>query len=260
MTETRSRHRFYVPVEVKPGEVISLPGETSRQIRRVLRLSIGDEVTLFNGTGFETVARIIDVSRSHVDVKPVGKTVAGTVPGQPDVHLGLGLLKADRFDLVVQKATELGVRSVTPIECERSVVSLSADRAQSRRARWERISIEALEQSGRADFVKVRDPIRLSDAPEQFRSSRKLVAWEQANGRSLVTSLAQDDSAVDILVGPEGGFSETEVAQLGAHGFEPVSLGSLILRSETAAICALAMIRAVAEIGRADSLAGPGGR
>jgi 16S rRNA (uracil1498-N3)-methyltransferase len=242
---SRRRHRFFVPELPQEAAIATLSSSVSHQINRVLRLRADDQIVLFRGDGYDVDAKIVEISGSSVSVEIVGEPVPGIVAGRPSIHLGQALLKSDRFDLVVQKATELGVERITAVENDHSVVSLSADRAQSRRERWEKIAVEALEQCDRSDTVSIEGPVQFQDFLDRAESGLKLIAAERTGTALLSDFNWSDVDHVTVLVGPEGGFSERELFVADHAGFEPVSLGSTILRSETAGIASVAMIRAL---------------
>lgn len=250
MPDRNSLHRFYTESRLAKGTRISLDEHVSKQIRRVLRLRTDDRVMLFDGHGLEATARIVSSGRDEATVEVETDPESGLVAPPPSVHLGLALLKSDKFELVIQKATELGVTSITPLESERSVVSLPADRARSRLERWRRIVREALEQSGRADRVEILEPVSFVDALSAIDGDRQVIAWEQESKRALADAVDGRESTVAILIGPEGGFTEQEVSSARSAGFEPVSLGSLILRSETAAIASVSIVRTASDLHR----------
>lgn len=251
MTEQRPRHRFYCDTSLAAGAAVTLHGDISEQIRKVLRLRAGDQVGLFDGQGSEALARITGIGRDQVDLEVISEPQAGRTGGRPEIHLGVALLKADRFEMVIQKATELGVASITPLETQRSVVSLPADRARSRLERWRRIAVEALEQSGRSDWVAVREPVRFPDAIDAPDAELRLIAWEDEKVWTVEQVVEGDPASVLVLIGPEGGFTPDEADLAREAGFQSVSLGALILRSETAAIASVAMIRALAGLRQA---------
>jgi 16S rRNA (uracil1498-N3)-methyltransferase len=245
--ERRGLHRFRVHGPISRGIRVELSENQRRQIRKVLRLVSDDRIIVFDGKGMESVARLELSGRSEVAAEVVEEPYPGTVPGVPVIHLFLALIKGDRFDLAVQKATELGVSSITPIVTTRSVVRLSADRARSRLERWRTIAVEALEQSGRADDIEIREPLSFVEALEEVSDGARLIAWEGERDRVLARVLDESMASVALFVGPEGGFTEEEVALAIARGVQPVSLGPLILRAETAAIAVPGMIRAAFE-------------
>ncbi|MDI3339515.1 MAG: 16S rRNA (uracil(1498)-N(3))-methyltransferase [Sphaerobacter sp.] len=241
-------HRFYVPIPLVPGATVDLPEPQSHQIARVLRLGAGDMVVLFNGDGTE-VPGTIRASRARCVTLELGAPRPGRPEPQPAVHLAHGLLKADRFDWVVQKATELGVARITPLATSRSVVSLPPDRAQQRRERWQRIAIEAAEQSGRVTVPVVAAPARLDELLPLMAHTPALLCWERESAPLRLAPLPPAGPLL-VLVGPEGGFTRDEVDAAVAAGAHTVSLGPLILRSETAAVAALAGIYTLAGAAR----------
>jgi 16S rRNA (uracil1498-N3)-methyltransferase len=240
------RYRFYVQSPLEAGTQVTLSERVSTQIFRVLRLRIGDVILLFDGGGLEREAKIVEAGRKSVIAEISSNSARGVVPKPPRLHLGQALLKSDKFDLVVQKATELGVSTVTAVENERCVVSLPVDRAGARLERWERIAIEALEQSERADFVLVEGPTTFADMVSESMSELKLIAAERSCSQQLWDFIVPDLRDVTILVGPEGGYTDRELEIADRAGFQEVSLGPTILRSETAGIATIAMIRALA--------------
>ncbi len=236
-------HRFYVSESLAEEAVVTLPRDRSLQIAKVLRLRPGDEVVLFDGRGGEYPSRLIEVSPERTVVS-IGPRSAGRADPLPAIHLAPALLKADKFDWVVQKATELGVAAITPVITERTVISLAADRAGRRRERWQRIAIEAAEQSGRTRVPEVADPIPFTTLLERTPGAPTLQFWEGEREQGLTRVLSADGGPLLVLVGPEGGFTLGEVQTAIEAGARTVSLGPLILRSETAAIAGVAMILA----------------
>ncbi|MEX2425830.1 MAG: 16S rRNA (uracil(1498)-N(3))-methyltransferase [Thermomicrobiaceae bacterium] len=244
MSSGGGKHRFFVPVDLESAEHVELPERVSHQISRVLRLRPGDAIRLFDGRGNEASARICEIDKRSAVAEVSDGPIPGLRAGPPDIHLGIALIKSDRFDQALQKVTELGVTSITGIETTRSVVSLSADRARSRHERWQRIVIEALEQCERADTVDVNGPVTMQEFVLSAGSGARFIAAERANASALIELLPEDSEQLYLLIGPEGGFTDDEVAFAEQAGFTPVSLGPTILRSETAAIAAVSVVRA----------------
>lgn len=246
MTIDWPRDRFYVDQPLTPGNQLELPDHVARQVNRVLRLKAGDSIVLFNGDGTDRLATIIESTRKHVRVDITEVARPGVVLSPPEITLALALIKSDRFELAVQKATELGVSAIVPVETERCVVSLPADRAQSRVERWQRIATEALEQCERADHVAIHMPVPFDDLIRQRDESLDLIAAERTGQSGLAGHLLRRPDRVRILIGPEGGFTPDEIDAAESKGWSRVTLGETILRSETAAIASVAMIRALA--------------
>jgi 16S rRNA (uracil1498-N3)-methyltransferase len=230
--------RVFVPPERLAGPHLILEGEAHRHLVKVLRLQAGHDVSIFDGSGTEIDARVLAVGprsielalgqRRAVTLAPVTLTLLQAVP------------KGDRMDLIVQKATELGVARVVPVVAGRSVARPSAARSR----RWQTIAQEAARQSGRADVPEVTEPLELSQAVEQVTAGARFVLWEEEHGQSLRRALDGVAGQITLLVGPEGGFAVSEVVEARTHGFVPVGLGPRILRVETAAIVAVALVQA----------------
>lgn len=225
-------HRFFVADDLVAGHTASLGDRQSKQVHSVLRLGTGDRIALFNGSGIEADARLIEVNRGEA------RFVVDSVsypPREPDVSLtvGLALLRGDRFEIAIQKLTEIGVRRIVPLAAERCVATYrDASDWNKRAARYERIMIEALEQSERVTSVELAPPATVEDF---LADSNALALVERGEHESLATVPIR--SALALAVGPEGGWSESELRLIAEYA-ETASLGKLILRAETAAIVA----------------------
>ena len=242
---SRHGHRFYISELPPPGATLALPRETARQVARVLRLRPGDAVTLFSGDGFDVPATIERIQGESITVR-LGQPVPGRPLPCPPITLVQSLLKHDHFELVVQKATELGVRRIVPLAAQRCVVAVKPEGVSRRLERWRRITIEASEQSGRASLPAIEPPRRLEEIEAVLGSYRAILLWEGAEAQPLAALELEPETPVLLLVGPEGGWTPGEVERLRAAGAELASLGPLILRSETAAIAGIAAIQALA--------------
>lgn len=221
--------------------MLSLPEGAARHVQ-VLRLQPGDAVTLFNGEGGECAAVVTRMGRSEVEVQIVShQEVEREAPRA--VHLALGMPANERMDWLLEKATELGVAGLQPLQAERSVLRLSGERAGKKRAHWQGIAIAACEQCGR-NRVPLVQPVRTpsewlrGELPEQ-RLMLSL-APDSVPFTQQVTRLSTDP--VVLLSGPEGGLSPVEELAARAAGFIPVSLGARTLRAETAPLAALATL------------------
>lgn len=243
-------HRFFIPPEWLTPPTVTLRGETARQIKTVLRLRPGDEIVALDNSGQEW-----PVSLTRVGSDEVQGQLAAPRPalGEPALSLTLyqGTLKADKFEWVLQKGTELGVSRFVPVVCHRSVVNRPGDLA-AKQPRWARIIREAAEQSRRGQLPLLDPPLSWAEAIRQAsqadpeakgRGCLGLMPWEEAAGPSLKTALAAvKPQAVAVFIGPEGGFTPEEVAQAQAAGIRLVTLGPRILRAETAALAVCAAI------------------
>lgn len=223
-----------------PDAELTLPEDIARQTRDVLRLRAGDEIQLLDGVGGEYAAKIAAVSRREV-VVVAGPRQDGLANPAPPVTLCLGMLKATRLELALQKGTELGVAAFQPLVTERSV-TLADELSEAKRRRYERILAEALEQCGGAWLPALREPLSLAAALAAVPPGAiALIPWEEARGMSLRAALEKESMAppaagVWLFIGPEGGFSAAEVALAVRLGARAVTLGRRILRAETAAL------------------------
>ena len=233
--------RIHCEQRLGPGAQFSLAPEAAQHVGRALRLKAGDAITVFDGRGGEYEAAIQRIDRDRVDVK-VG--AFRDVDPEPRIRIGLvqGLPEADKMDWIIQKSVELGVSWVQPVVCDRSVVRLSEERAARREAHWRRVAVAACEQSGRNVIPEVRPTLTFQNWIAQPADVHR---WVLTPGGESIASQGAP-SALEVLIGPEGGLSEREqelaLAQGGAH---PVSLGPRILRAETAPLAALAAIHAL---------------
>lgn len=232
--------RLHLPQAVA-GEV-AIEGERLHYLTRVLRLAAGDALEVFDGHGstHEATVKQVDADRA----------VLALGPGRPSVrsrHITViqGLPKSDKLELVLQKCTELGATAFIPAAMKRSVVKLEAERGQKKQQRWQRIAEEAARQCGRADVPTVHEPMLLHEALTHVRDARLLVLDEAERSLSLSTACAslKKDEPVALVIGPEGGLDREEVAALKTAGATAVSLGRRVLRTETAALVALAVVQ-----------------
>jgi 16S rRNA (uracil1498-N3)-methyltransferase len=236
--------RFYFEGELRTDALAELPAEAARHAH-VLRLRAGEPVVLFNGRGGEHAARIVEVARARVRAQ-VGAWSA--IEREPPLAVTLvqGVSSGDKMDFTIQKATELGVARIQPLLAEKSVVRLSAARAEAKLAHWRRIVISACEQCGRNRVPEVAVPLAVSDLAHRPRAGGLRLLLSPAATRGLREALGHAPAALAIAAGPEGGFGAEEEAMLAGAGFAPVKLGPRVLRTETAALAALAAINALA--------------
>jgi 16S rRNA (uracil1498-N3)-methyltransferase len=243
--------RIFVPAALVAGSLITLPAQAAVHVSRVLRLRAGAALTLFDGRGGEYAAELAEGDGRSVQVR-VGAHAALERESPLATTLLQGVARGERMDLIVQKATELGVTRIVPVLAERSVVQLAGERLAQRTAHWQEVAIAACEQCGRNRVPEVQPALRLRDAcgaaPEQGARKWLLdpggtVALTQA-ARTLAA--AGSPQACVLLVGPEGGLSEAEVVVARELGFAPVTLGPRVLRTESAALVALSVLQALA--------------
>jgi 16S rRNA (uracil1498-N3)-methyltransferase len=237
--------RFFIEGDpLNSGERL-ITGHTARHLNRVLRLGIGERVVLFDGSGYEFPAEILDVKRQEVRLH-VEAGLQVDRESSLSLLLGLGLCQPATMDLVIQKATELGVTEIVPLKTERAQLWLTNEKAAGRFGRWERIAQQAARQSGRNRVPLIAPLVEFFDIVDQAGTSGiKLIFWEDKERPSLkqiMESQAHTQQAC-VLIGPEGGFSAKEVEWAVAAGFQSVSLGRRVLRTETAAIAAVSLLQ-----------------
>lgn len=235
--------RFYSPDPLAAGARARLPAEAAHHAIRVLRMRQGDTLLLFDGSGQEFQGRIEAIDRDGVVVAVA--TASRPVREAPlPIALAQGISSGERMDYTLQKAVELGVSEIWPVQTERSVVRLSGERAAKRLSHWQRVVISACEQSGRTRVPPVHPVADLGEWLSAAHGSGCRIMLTPEGGRRLA-DLARPGGSVLLLVGPEGGLSPAERSLASAHGFLPVRLGPRILRTETAALAAMAAIHAL---------------
>ena len=235
-----SSPRFYLNQPLAPGARFSLPPGPARHAARALRLAVGDAITLFNGRGGQYTARIERIHKDEVAVS-VSDFTDIERESRLRVMLAQGISSGERMDYTLQKAVELGVATIQPVAAKRSVVKLAGERADKRVAHWQGVVASACEQCGRNQVPAVAPPLPLAHWLGQQKVGRLLFLSPLAEARlaDLPPPAAQDW----LVAGPEGGFEADEIAALHAAGAIPVRLGPRILRTETAALAALAAMQ-----------------
>ncbi len=250
--------RIHCTEPLHSGLALTLPPGPARHVQ-VLRLQPGDTVTLFDGRGGEYEASITRMGRSNVDVT-VGAHHAVEREAAVAVHLALGIPANERMDWLIEKATELGVAGITPLMSERSVLRLSGERAEKKRAHWQAIAVAACEQCGRNRVPQVAVPQSfdawLRAAAPVTATSLRCVLSLHSEARALsalhesLHRIARSGGAVHLLSGPEGGLSPAEEQAVRDAGWLPLTLGPRTLRAETAPLATLAAITLGAYSGR----------
>ncbi len=248
-------HRFFltdIPAHatLQAGTSLALPEKTAHQVRDVLHLTVGEQLILLDNSGDECVCAITKSERKLVALEVLERR-AGKAESRVRLTLCQGLLKSARFEWILEKGTELGVTTFAPVLCRRSMAGLE-EAGPAKQQRWQRIIQEATEQCGRAR-LPVLQPIRplmhaLADLPPYAIA---LIPWEEEQGRSLRAALREAQAAqtekngpldVFVFIGPEGGLLADEIKLAQRHGVQAVTLGSRILRAETAALAAVANV------------------
>ena len=236
--------RCYVAAPLQAGDTRLLPGDASAHVARVLRARAGQMLTLFDGRGGEYDARIVAIDRRGVQVQ-IEQHRAVERESPLAVTLLQALARGERMDFIVQKATELGVAGIVAMAGERSVVRLDGAGLARRCEHWRAVAISACEQCGRNRVPTIGAVADLASA-SALTDSASLRLLLAADAERTLTALAQSGADISLLVGPEGGFSDDELALARQHGFQSCRLGPRVLRAETAPLAALAALQAVA--------------
>jgi 16S rRNA (uracil1498-N3)-methyltransferase len=235
-------NRLLVP-GAAPGE-LTVDGPRFHYLSRVLRLAAGDALEVFDGRGHAFDARLVSLAEASARLS-LGP--GRDAPLARPLTVVQGLPKGDKLELVLQKGTELGVAAFVPAVCARSVVKLDEKAAATRVARWQRIAEEAARQCGRADVPMVSMPAPLADAVARIAAEHAVFVLDEAERAVSLSqafaSLKDARRPIALVVGPEGGLERAEVDALVSRGATPVSLGRLVLRTETAALAAVAVLR-----------------
>jgi len=229
---------------LRSGRELRLGADQARYLGRVLRLRTGDTLTVFNGDDGEFVANLSAISKTSATVLVQSRFETAT-ESPLRVHLVQGISRGERMDYVVQKATELGVKRITPVLTEHGVVKLDAKRAAKRRDHWLGVAESACEQSGRIRPPLIDEPVPLSAWFGDKTCDADIDLILQPRAATPLTAITQPRTKVCLLIGPEGGFSHDEYEDAGVAGFKSVSIGPRILRTETATAAALAVIQSM---------------
>ena len=240
--------RAWVDLPLAPGARIALPEAAAAHLLRVLRLREGDACVLFNGDGHDYDARIIATGKRGGEVEVTGRRA---VDNESPLRITLlqGIARGEKMDLILQKATELGVARIVPLQSQRSEVRLEGARLDKRVEHWRAVVVSACEQCGRARMPQVEQPVAL-DAVAAATEAAALRLTLHPQGEHALPSLAprmpaDGAVAIAIAIGPEGGWGPRDRVQLRAAGYEGLRLGPRILRTETAGLAAIAALQAM---------------
>lgn len=234
-----TRRRFHAPRSAFTQQSVTLTADEARHLRDVLRLKPGDEVYVFDGLGREFQCSVLDTKRDAAELHIEAEVEPAKPESQLQLNLCVALLKGEKFDLVVQKATELGVTKVTPLITRHADIHLrDAADAAKRVARWQRIALEAAKQSGRAFVPEISSPVAFEAALDTEGTG---MMFAERGGEPFDSLTVR--RSITALVGSEGGWSDDEIDAARARNFHIVTLGGRILRAETAAISITALLQ-----------------
>jgi 16S rRNA (uracil1498-N3)-methyltransferase len=242
-----TRRRFFAPPEAfdQPQQTVQLDQAETRHLRNVLRLRAGDEVFVFDGLGHEFRCLVTDASGKTGSLTVAEPTEPASRESPLHLTLAVALLKGEKFDLVVQKATELGVTRIVPVVTARSDVRVTKDATAARRVeRWNRLALEAAKQSGRAFVPECDEPAEfLKFVSREDGNGATRLMFTERGGAGLASAPKPDGATLIALVGPEGGWADDEMDQARSNGWTLITLGGRILRAETAAITVVALLQ-----------------
>ncbi len=233
--------RIFTPQSIVSKTKLELEAEAAHHLTKVLRMQVGRELILFNNTGWEYSARIEAISKKSCCLEIISsEQIDRESPLQTE--LAIGISRGERFDWVLQKATELGISRIVPLFTERTEVKLSGERLQKRFGQWQRILISACEQCQRNQLPELAQACSLGEYLKHSPAALKLVLHHRSQ-QQLAAYVAPD--SVALLIGPEGGLSEDEIGAAERQGFHPLTLGPRVFRTETAPVAALAVIQSL---------------
>ncbi len=235
--------RLYITGPLASGDVVRLDEQAAHHVRQVLRLAEGAALKVFDGNGPEYHASLIGAGRGRVSVR-IGDACAAPAGPSLEITLAQGIARGDRMDLILQKAVELGVRTIQPLWMERCQGRVTGERLDRRMRHWRKVIISACEQCGRSTLPELAEPAAFAAWLDTGRKAATRIVLQPGTGSALHT-LDPTGNTVELLVGPEGGITDAEHADARRAGFTAVALGPRILRTETAAIAALAGLHAL---------------
>ncbi len=231
--------RVFHPQPCSVGTNVILDGQSAHYLIKVLRMSAGRELILFDGNGAEYDAVIASITKSTATLNITSEKKV-TRQSPLHVHLGIGVSRGERFDWVLQKSTELGVHAITPLLTERVEVKLKPDRIEKKMQHWQQIIVSACEQCQLNVLPALHTPIKISQWLAQIPCEKKFVLDHRGEKSTLEGSAP---SSAALLVGPEGGLNESEIIEARNSGFNSLQLGPRVLRTETAPISALSIMQ-----------------
>ena len=236
--------RFFTDSALALNADIQLSESAAAHATRALRLNVGDNAIIFNGDGFDYACTLTSVKKNTVTATITG---SNAISNESPLNITLlqGISSGDRMDFTIQKAVELGVKKIQPINSQRSVVKLTQERAEKRIEHWQNVAISACEQSGRAFVPKVSPPLSLENWLSQNPYNNTLRILLNPVGAKRLAEIEKPASTIELLIGAEGGLSQAEIDLASAQHFQSIVLGPRILRTETAALTAISVMQAL---------------
>lgn len=237
--------RNYLDHPLQPGLRVTLPESVANHLLRVLRLNVGDALIVFNGDGFDYHAALVSSDRRAAQIEVQSRAAASSESALP-ITLGQGIARGDKMDWVLQKATEMGVAAIAPLRTQWTEVRLHGERGERRQQHWHGVIAAACEQCGRATLPTLSPASELSDwAGSAPANALRLLLDPDAESTLATCSPPLPEQPVWLVIGPEGGLSERDIATLHSAGFSGLRLGPRVLRTETAGLAAIAAMQAL---------------
>ena len=232
-------HRFFVNSKLSLDEDLALPKPAAHHCIQVLRYSLGAQLRLFNGDGFDYLCEITSIEGKNATVK-IQQKIELNNESPLKLHLYQCVAKGDKMDFVIQKSVELGVSQITPVFSERSNVKLDPKRLAKKQLHWQNVAISASEQSGRAVTVTINPAVKINTV--QIEEDSKLFYLEPKSTQTF-SDVSIDSNNAGLIIGPEGGFSDADLVHLSNIGAQGVKIGPRILRTETAGLACIAILQ-----------------
>ena len=235
-------HRFYHSNPLELNQIIILDEFASHHALRVMRVKVDDFLILFNGDGFDYKGRVNDINKKTINVEILSKEKNNN-ESPININLFQSISSNEKIDMVIQKATELGVSSIQPIFSSRSTIKLNLDRAKKRLIHWRQVSISACEQSGRSKIPTIKSPIEFDQISEGIKTNSLNLLLHPDILKETSNLPNEYSGDINIFIGPEGGFSQDEVLLLKKQNCINIQLGPRILRTETAPLAIIAILQ-----------------
>ena len=235
-------NRFYHSNPLDLNQIIILDEFSSHHALRVMRVKVDDFLVLFNGDGFEYRGRVSDINKKTINVEILSKEKNNN-ESPININLFQSISSNEKMDMVIQKATELGVSSIQPIFTSRSTIKLSLERAKKRLIHWRQVSISACEQSGRSKIPTIKSPIGFDQVSEGITTNSLNLLLHPDNLEESSNLPNEYSGDINIFIGPEGGFNQDEVLLLKKQNCTNIQLGKRILRTETAPLAIIAILQ-----------------
>ena len=235
-------HRFYHSNPLDLNQIIILDEFASHHALRVMRVKVDDFLILFNGDGFDYKGRVNDINKKTIHVEILSKEKNNN-ESPININLFQSISSNEKMDMVIQKATELGVSSIQPIFTSRSTIKLSLDRTKKRVIHWKQVSISACEQSGRSKIPTIKSPIEFDQISEGIKTNSLNLLLHPDNLEESSNLTNEYSGDINVFIGPEGGFSQDEVLLLKKQNCINIKLGPRILRTETAPLAIIAILQ-----------------